>query len=84
MHWTLLFLAATGAVSAPKLDQLLRDHAAARGGVAAIESRVNVALDLQIVEPGFTVDGRYTATRDGCMRIDVSPGASESLARRGA
>src|SRR5687768_13137569 len=79
MHPTLVLLAAAALAAESTLDGLLRDHAAARGGAARIESMRNIALDLEIVEPGFTVDGRYAATRDGCMRIDVFAGGKHAI-----
>ena len=82
-----LALAAAAAVD-PQLSMLLANHAAARGGANAIESVRGVTLDLEIVEPGFTVEGRYSASRDGCMRIDVFAGGkhaiSEGVSRHGA
>jgi hypothetical protein len=46
-------------------------HTLARGGVEAIESAHTVAIRLRIVEPKFTVEGLYQASRDGQMRIEV-------------
>src|ERR1051326_2975424 len=44
------------------------------GGVAAIESIHSIEFQLHIVDPGFEVDGTYTAMRPGQMRIDVTAG----------
>lgn len=57
--------------SVPTLDDLLQRHAAARGGVAALESVDVLALELELTEPAFTVQGRYVATRDGMVRVDI-------------
>jgi hypothetical protein len=53
------------------LDTVLARHTEARGGARAIEAVQAIAFDLEIVEPKFTVHGRYCATRSGSMRIDV-------------
>jgi hypothetical protein len=46
-------------------------HTRARGGAAAIEAVKAIQIDVTIEEPEFTVDGRYFATREGDMRVDV-------------
>lgn len=53
------------------LDALVEAHTSARGGAETIEAVQNITLDLKIVEPSFELDGIYSATRSGCMRIDV-------------
>lgn len=53
------------------LDGLIARHTTARGGATAIEAVHGIAIDLRIAEPGFQVDGRYTANRNGQMRIDA-------------
>lgn len=55
----------------PKLEELLTNHTEARGGAAAIEAVQSVQVELEIVEPSFTVSGMYVATREGHMRIDI-------------
>ncbi len=55
----------------PSLDELLARHTEARGGAAAIEGVRTIKVELEIVEPTFTVTGTYVATREGHMRIDV-------------
>lgn len=55
------------------LNQLLACHDAAVGG-PILRGWDGVAYDLEIKEPGFTVQGRYTAWRSGAMRIDVFAG----------
>lgn len=56
------------------LETLLDSHAQARGGKEVVESVRTVSVELEITEPGFTVTGRYRASRDGWMRIDVFAG----------
>ncbi len=56
------------------LDRLLEAHTDARGGKAALEKIQTLVVELEIVEPGFTLTGRYRASRDGQMRIDVFAG----------
>lgn len=62
---------AAGPVSPGTLQQVLDQHAAAHGGRAAIESVETLQIDLAIDEPPFVLTGRYSASRDGRMRIDV-------------
>jgi hypothetical protein len=64
--------ATASATPAPdSLEGLIARHTAARGGAEAIEAVHAIAIDLTVREPRFTVDGRYRATRDGSMRIDI-------------
>ncbi len=56
------------------LEEILDRHTEARGGVEAIEGVHNVRVELEIVEPDFTVTGTYVATREGYMRIDIFAG----------
>jgi len=73
----LLFVIVTACSQAPEqttsptLDDLLARHTEARGGAAAIEGVHSVTVELEIVEPDFTVTGTYVATREGHMRIDI-------------
>lgn len=70
------------------LAELMRRHVEASGGSSAFERVANMRADVHIVEPEFTVDGAYRATRDGRMRIDIfAEGAnvfSEGIDRDGA
>ena len=66
-----LAIAGCGQQGEPDLAEILKRHADARGGAAAIEAVRAVEIEVQIAEPNFQVDGRYRATRDGKMRIDV-------------
>jgi hypothetical protein len=54
------------------LDELIARHTKARGGAEAIESVRAIEIELTIAEPSYQADGRYVATRDGRMRIDVA------------
>lgn len=54
------------------LASVVARHVEARGGADAIGGVETFESDLRIEEPTFAVDGRYVATRDGRMRIDVS------------
>lgn len=60
----------------PTLEELLANHTEARGGAAAIEAVQTVTVELEIVEPDFTVTGTYVATRGGHMRIDIFAGGN--------
>ena len=62
------------ATNEPSLPDVIARHVAARGGAASIEAVRVYEADIEIVEPSFTVDGLYVATRDGDMRIDISAG----------
>jgi len=55
----------------PSLEDVLARHTEARGGAATIEAVQSVKVELEIVEPEFTVTGTYIATREGHMRIDI-------------
>lgn len=54
------------------LDELIGRHTAARGGAAAIEAVRAIEIELRIAEPTYQAEGRYVASRDGRMRIDVA------------
>lgn len=56
-----------------RLAALLACHDEAVGG-AALRAMQRVEYDLEIQEPGFAVEGRYFADRDGTMRIDIFAG----------
>lgn len=56
----------------PDLETMIAWHVAARGGASAIENVKTFECDIHIAEPTFEVDGRYVATRDGRMRVDIS------------
>jgi len=54
------------------LDELIARHTKVRGGAEAIEAVRAIEIELKITEPTYQADGRYVATRDGRMRIDVA------------
>ena len=53
------------------LAWILDQHTLARGGRDAIEAVHSIQMDVMIEEPTYSAAGRYAATRDGSMRIDV-------------
>ena len=57
--------------SVTTVDEVIARNTQAMGGEKAIEAVHSIAVDLHIVDPGFTVDGSYRAARPGRMRIDV-------------
>ena len=59
------------APAAAALDRLIAAHTAAAGGAAAIERIHSVEIGLTIVEPTYSVEATYLASRDRRMRIDV-------------
>lgn len=68
------FLVACDAVEPIAINDIIAQHTTARGGQSKLEGVNNVDVELNIVEPKFTLNGRYRATRDGYMRIDVYAG----------
>jgi len=72
-HFLLLacLLGPAPAALADRLDQILACNAAALGGMATLGGIDMLRFDLDIREPTFAVTGRYVASRDGTMRIDV-------------
>jgi hypothetical protein len=67
-----LMASCTDGPEATDLESLVARHVEARGGAEAMEKVATFESDMRIEEPTFAVDGRYVATRDGRMRIDVS------------
>jgi len=63
--------ACVGARSKDPLAQIIARNTQARGGAAAIEQAKAVLIRMRIVEPKYTMDGVYRATRGRQMRIDV-------------
>jgi hypothetical protein len=58
------------------LAQIIARNTQARGGAAAIERAKAVQMRIRIVEPKYTMDAVYRATRGGQMRIDVYMGGT--------
>jgi hypothetical protein len=80
--------ATPAAPTEPDLDTVLRNHARARGGTAELESLTTMLSEAVIIEPSFTVTGRYIAAANGRMRVDVfhegNRGFSEGIDENGA
>ena len=68
--------ACVSTVPADPLAGIIARNTQARGGSAAIERATTIRVRMRIVEPKYTVDGEYRATRDGRMRIDVYMGGT--------
>lgn len=77
MNRRFFVLASLAAACAPPaapeltLDDVLRRHAAARGGAAALDAVANTLNVAEVVEPSFSVFGRYIASTQGLMRVDI-------------
>lgn len=56
------------------LDEVVRRNTLARGGAAALDRVRSIAVDVEIVEGGQTLNGHYAATTGGLVRIDVYAG----------
>lgn len=66
------FLASCTPISSEMtLEGLLEAHTEARGGMLAIERIKSIAIEPEITEPGFTINGKYIASRNGWVRIDI-------------
>lgn len=61
-------LAATPPLS---LAEIVRRNTAARGGAAALDAVHSIAVDVEIHEGGMVLTGRYAATDEGLVRIDL-------------
>lgn len=64
-------LAACATTDGADLSTVLRNYAHARGGEAALDAVRSTLNTAEIVEPTFTVIGRYIAATSGRMRVDV-------------
>jgi hypothetical protein len=53
------------------LTDIVRRNTRARGGAHALDRVRSIAVDVEIVEGGQTLNGRYAASTDGLVRIDV-------------
>ena len=62
---------AHGAETPMDLSQVLAIHTNARGGAAALDAIRTLQNEAEIVEPTFTVRGRYIAQADGYVRVDA-------------
>ena len=68
--------ACAGRVPADPLAEIIARNTQARGGSEAIARAKAVRMRMRIVEPKYTLDGVYRATRDRRMRIDVYMGGT--------
>ena len=62
------------APAATTLAQVIARNTQARGGAAALDRVRSIAVDVEIVEGGQTLNGHYAANTDGLVRIDVYAG----------
>jgi len=73
--------------SSISLDRLIRNQTEARGGAAALDRVRSILIDVEIVEGGQTLRGRYAADASGLVRIDIKAGGnlvySEGVDREG-
>lgn len=60
-----------GAAKPLTLTQLVERNTQARGGAAALDRMRAIAVDVEILEGGMTLNGHYAATKDGLVRIDI-------------
>lgn len=60
--------------TSPGLAEIIRRNTLARGGAAALDRMRSIAVDVEIVEGGQTLNGHYAASSDGLVRIDVYAG----------
>ncbi len=71
----------------PTLEEIVRRNTLARGGAAVLDRVRSIAVDVEIVEDGQTLNGHYAANTDGLVRIDVYAGgklvASEGIDSKG-
>jgi hypothetical protein len=65
------------------LDEVLARHAQARGGVAALDAVRNTLNIADVAEPPFRATGRYIASADGLMRVDVFGRGAKRLVTEG-
>lgn len=72
--WSIALIACSDAQqSMPELtaEEIIANHVDAMGGSEAYEALDNIRLSVNVVEPDFTVEGAYRATRDRLMRVDI-------------
>jgi hypothetical protein len=76
------------AAARDELERLIAANSAARGGVQRLRRLRTMDTVIRIIEPSYTVIGRYRADRDEQMRIDVfaegKRGFSEGIDGAGA
>jgi hypothetical protein len=62
--------------AAPQLDDIVARHVAARGGATALDRVRSCLIELDINERGQTIQGRYAASVDRLVRIDIYAGGN--------
>lgn len=62
------------------LDEVIRRNSLARGGPAALDQVRDLQIDVEIVEGGQTLNGRYAANAAGLVRIDIYAGGKNVYA----
>jgi len=60
-----------GLGTSPTLADIVQRNTEARGGASALDRMSAVAIDVEILEGGQALMGRYAATKDGLVRIDI-------------
>ena len=66
----------------PDLSEIIRRNTLARGGAEVLDRVHSIAVEVEIVEGGQTLNGRYAANDQGLVRIDVYA-AGELVASEG-
>jgi len=61
---------------AARLDDIVARHVAARGGASALDRVRACQIELDIDERGQTIQGRYAASVDRLVRIDIYAGGN--------
>jgi len=79
IHAVLIMAVFAMPVHATELDSILSENARAQGGAQLADIQA-VRIKLHIQEPTFEVEGVYTATREGRMRIDIYAGGQRVFA----
>lgn len=59
------------APAAPTLADVIARNTQARGGAVALDKVHSISVDVEILEGGMTLSGRYAATNEGLVRIDL-------------
>ena len=62
--------------AAPRLEDVIARHVSARGGATALDRVRACLIELDITERGQTIQGRYAASVDRLVRIDIYAGGN--------
>ena len=68
-----------GPENAVGLSEIIRRNTLARGGAAALDRIRALQIDAEIVEGGNTINGRWTATPQGRVRVDIYVGGESAF-----